>query len=87
MEAEARSEEGLRVNSMPIELTEQQQRTLDAAGEIPPKVVDPRTSVAYVLIPATDYEAVREALDEERQQQAIRRVALKNATGRMDEEP
>jgi len=72
---------------MPIELTEQQQRTLDAAGEAPPRVVDPRTRAAYVLIPAGDYEAVREVLDEERQQRVIRRVALRNAIGRMDEEP
>jgi hypothetical protein len=72
---------------MPIELTEQQQQTLDAAQETPLTVVDPRTSTAYVLIPAGDYEAVREPLDDERQQWAIRRVALRNAIGRMDEEP
>jgi PHD/YefM family antitoxin component YafN of YafNO toxin-antitoxin module len=72
---------------MPIELTEQQQRTLDAAGEVPPRVVDPRTSEAYVLIPVGEYEAVREALEEERQERAIRKVGLRNAAGRMGEEP
>jgi hypothetical protein len=72
---------------MPIELTEQQQRTLDAAQEVPLTVVDPRTNAAYVLIPAGDYEAVREVLEDDRQQRAIRRVALKNAIGRMDAEP
>jgi hypothetical protein len=72
---------------MPIELTEQQQRILDAAQQVPLTVVDPRTSAAYVLIPAGDYEAVREILDDDHQQQAIRRVALKNAIGRMDAEP
>ena len=72
---------------MPIELTEQQQRTLDAPGEIPLRVVDPRTSAAYVLVPIGDYEIMREILDDERRQRAIRRVALRNAIGRMDAEP
>jgi len=77
----------LRVTDMPIELTEQQQRALDAAEGVPAKVVDPRTSAAYVLIPARDYEVVREVLEDERQQRAIRKVALRNAIGRMVEEP
>jgi hypothetical protein len=72
---------------MPIELTEQQQRSLDAAGESPPKVVDPRTRTAYVLIPLSEYEAVREILEDERERRAIRKVALRNAVGRMDQEP
>lgn len=74
--------------SMPIELTEHQQQALDA---IKPEglatVVDPRTRTSYVLIPAGDYEAVREVLEDERQQRAIRRVGLRNAVGRMDDEP
>ncbi len=72
---------------MPIELTEQQQRSLDAAEESPPKVVDPRTRTAYVLIPAREYEVVREILEDEQCQRAIRKVALRNAIGRMGEEP
>jgi hypothetical protein len=72
---------------MPIELTEHQQATLDTSDEVPPKVVDPRTNAAYVLIPARDYEAVRDVLDDERRQRAIRRVAKRNAIGRLDEEP
>jgi len=71
---------------MTIELTEEQQQAIDAHGE-PPRVVDPRTKAQYVLIPAEDYEAVREALEEERRQKAIRRVALRNAVGRMEEAP
>ena len=71
---------------MTIELTQEQQQAIDALGE-PPRVVDPRTKAQYVLIPAEDYEAVREALDEERRQKAIRRVALRNAVGRMEEAP
>jgi PHD/YefM family antitoxin component YafN of YafNO toxin-antitoxin module len=71
---------------MPIELTEQQQQALDALGTAPPQVIDPRTSNAYVLIPAAEYEAVREALEDERRQRAIRAVALRNAADRLDEE-
>ena len=48
---------------MPIELTEQQQRVLDALGDVPVSVVDPRTSAAYVLIPASEYELFREFME------------------------
>jgi len=72
---------------MPIELTEAQKRALDAIVDLPPKVVDARMSAAYVLIPAKDYELECEVLEDERQQRAIRKVALRNAIGRMDDEP
>lgn len=70
---------------MTLQLTEQQQRTLDSAGAVPPQVVDPRTNAAYVLIPAAEYEAVREILEDERRQRAIRLVGLRNAASRMGE--
>ena len=70
-----------------IELTEQQQRTLDTKAETPPRVIDPRTNASYYLVPAPDYEVVRELLEEERRQKAIRAVGLHNAVGRMGEEP
>jgi hypothetical protein len=69
---------------MPIPLTEQEQRALDSAGAQPPELVDPRTNAAYLLIPAAEYEAMREILDDDRRQQAIRAVALRNAGGRID---
>ncbi len=72
---------------MAISLTKEQQQAIDSAGATPPQVVDPRTSAAYVLIPADEYEAVREALTEERRQKAIRTVALRNAAGRIQEVP
>ena len=59
---------------MPIELTEPQQRALDEVRGEPPLVVDPRTSEAYILVPAADYEAVREALEDESRRRAIRAV-------------
>jgi PHD/YefM family antitoxin component YafN of YafNO toxin-antitoxin module len=70
---------------MTIQLTEQQQEVLDSAGATPPEVVDPRTNSSYVLVPASEYEAVREVIEDERRQAAIRTVALKNAAGRMNE--
>ena len=71
---------------MPIELTEPQQRALDSEPGIP-EVLDPRNRARYLLIPADQLEAVREVLDDERRQQAIRQVGLKNAGHRMGAEP
>ena len=72
---------------MPIRLTEQQQHALDTPDAQPPQVVDPRTDAAYVLIPLTEYEAIREIVEDERRQTAIRRVAVRNAGRRADEAP
>jgi len=70
---------------MPIRLTEQQQRTLDSTDAEPPQVVDPRTNEAYVLIPLIEYESVREIVEDERRQRAIRAVGLLNAGRRAGE--
>lgn len=70
---------------MSIRLTEQQQRALDSTDAQPPQVVDPRTNEEYVLIPLTEYEAVREIVEDERRQRAIRAVALQNAGRRLNE--
>lgn len=72
---------------MDIRLTEQQQRALDSTDAELPQVVDPRTNAAYVLIPLTEYEAVREIVEDERRQRAIRAVGLRNAGRRADEAP
>ena len=72
---------------MSIELTPQQQQALDTQKEESPRVIDPRTKTVYVLVPEVDYETIRELLAEERRQQAIRKVALRNAAGRTDEAP
>lgn len=70
---------------MAIRLTEQQQHALDSTGADPPQVVDPRNNAAYVLIPLTEYDAVREIVGDERRQRAIRGVALRNAERHVDE--
>jgi hypothetical protein len=72
---------------MSIVLTEQQQRDVDAQEEDPPRVVDPRTNVTFVLVPEDEYEGLRELLEDERRQAAIHRVAVRNAVGRLTEEP
>ncbi|MBI3245750.1 MAG: hypothetical protein HYZ50_04490 [Deltaproteobacteria bacterium] len=72
---------------MDIQLTPQQQHALNSHTERPPRVIDPCTNSAYILVLERDYETMHELLDDERRQQAIHRVALHNAMGRMHEEP
>lgn len=72
--------------AMSIELTESQQIALDSEGTAL-RVVDPRTNAGYVLVPAEQFESVRDALEDDRQQKAIRRVALRNAAARTEAEP
>jgi PHD/YefM family antitoxin component YafN of YafNO toxin-antitoxin module len=72
---------------MSIELTAQQQHALDVLSEQPLRVIDPRNNTAYYLIAVSQYEAIRELLEEERQQRAIRAVGLRNAAARIEETP
>ncbi len=72
---------------MDIQLTPQQQQALDTQAEGPTRIIDPRTNAAYILVPETDYENIRAVIEEERRQQAIHAVALRNAVGRMNEAP
>ena len=69
---------------MNIELTPQQQQALDTKEESPPRIIDPRTNTTYILVPEVDYESIRNS-QEERRQQAIHAVALRNAAGRIDD--
>ena len=50
-------------------------------------MIDPRTHEAYVLVRMEDYERIKTILEDEHQQMAFRQFALRNAIGRMDEEP
>lgn len=66
---------------MTIQLTDQQQEALSqSSGELP-RVVNPRTQATYILVPAEDYENVRELLEEEKRQAAIHAATLRNAAG------
>ena len=72
---------------MTIELTPQQLQVLDRGERGLPRVIDPRSNASYVLVSEAEYETVRDVLEDERQQRGIRRVALRNAIGRMGELP
>ena len=72
---------------MSIKLTPQQQQALDTQKDSPPRIVDPRTNTTYILVPEVDYDSIRELLEDERRQQAIHAVALRNAAGRMNDTP
>ncbi len=72
---------------MSIQLTPQQQQALDSQEDSPPRVVDPRTNIGYILVREADYESIRELLEDERRQAAIHAVAVRNAAGRMNEAP
>ncbi len=72
---------------MSIQLTPQQQKVLDSQEDNPPRVIDPRTNTSYILLREVDYESIRELLEDERRQQAIHAVGLRNAAGRIDDVP
>jgi hypothetical protein len=72
---------------MSIILSREQQQAIDQSPEHQLRLTDPRTSVAYVLMPADQYESVRDVLEDERVQRSIRRVAAHNAVARAAEEP
>lgn len=61
---------------MTIELTPQQQTELDHPDESPRRVVDPRTRTVFVLVPGSEYDAMRE--------KALRAIALGNAARRLE---
>ena len=72
---------------MNIQLTPNQLQALSAEeGELP-RLIDPRSNTAYILLTEAEYEAVREIVEDERRQQGIRAFALRNAAGRMGESP
>lgn len=70
---------------MTIELTPEQHKALAGQTEEPKRIIDRQTGATYVLVPAEDYERVREILEDDRQRKAISTVALQNAERRMME--
>jgi hypothetical protein len=48
---------------MSIPLTEEQQRALDAPGDEPVRLVDPRTNETYVLVKAEVFDRMRQVVD------------------------
>jgi hypothetical protein len=72
---------------MTIDLTEPQQKALDAGGATPPRIRDPRTKAEYVLVPSADFDSLQELLDDDRRQRAIRKIASRNAANRAGDGP
>jgi PHD/YefM family antitoxin component YafN of YafNO toxin-antitoxin module len=68
---------------MSIELTPKQQNALDHQAGSPLRVVDPRARTAYVLVPESEYDAMRELLEDERREETLHSVALRNAGHRL----
>ena len=71
---------------MSIALTPEQQQAIDTSPEHLLHLTDPRTSAAYILMPADQYENIRDVLEDERLQKAVRRVSLRNAAARARED-
>jgi hypothetical protein len=72
-----------------IELTEDQGRAIDTAGEMPPTVVDPRTSTPYVLLRKDLYERLKNMVydDSEIRDEELRLMLARSAAGNGWEEP
>ena len=63
-----------------IELTEDQQKAV-AATRGTPHVINPRTNMEYVLIPVSEFQEYLD--DNDPEQIALRRAALRNAAKRL----
>ncbi len=72
---------------MSIALSQEQQHAIDESPTHLLHLMDPRTSADYVLMPAEQYEGIRNVLEDEQVQRSVRRIAAKNASGRANEEP
>ena len=70
-----------------IFLSPERQQALDQSAGHLLYVTDPRTSTAYLLIPADQYESVREVLEDDHLQQAVRSAGMRNAVSLAGEEP
>ena len=70
---------------MSIELTEQQQDELAVPSGTLSQVINRRTNAVYVLVPLEEYEAIREMLEDEREQRAIHAVAARNSLRRAED--
>jgi hypothetical protein len=71
-----------------IELTEQQQQTLDR--EQPPRLIDPRNNTAYVLVRADVFERLKDLVEDAEDQvlrEAWLRASHQSAVSWMKENP
>ena len=71
---------------MKIELTPDQQKQLDRAGDHPIEVRDPRKIADYVLLPAEQYEQMLVVIEDDIEQRALRRAGAKTLAKRLADE-
>jgi PHD/YefM family antitoxin component YafN of YafNO toxin-antitoxin module len=67
---------------MSIVLTEDQLREIDSQAERETEAVDPRTGRRFTLVPAEEYEALRDR----EEQDALRRASVKALARRLRED-
>jgi len=72
---------------MTLQLTDQQIDEITTAGTGMARVHDPRSKRDYVLVPQDEYDRLRELLDDDLEQEAIRKMALRGAVLREQSEP
>ena len=68
---------------MGFELTPDQQKQLDAAGDAPVNVRDPRGQAEYILIPADQYEQMLGVIEDDTEQRALRRAGARALSARL----
>ena len=68
-----------------IVLTKEQQEAI-ASTRGTPHIVDPRTNKEYVLVPVADFQAYLDMNDNDPEQIALRRAALRNAAKKLVED-
>lgn len=70
---------------MIIQLTDEQCQALDTDNERPHRIVDPKTQMTYLLIPAEEY--YREALEDQQIRTILDTFGIQGAIDRMADEP
>ena len=69
---------------MPLTMTRELATAVDAG---PARVVHPDTGAEYVLVPTADYDAVREAVEEEKFLRALAAASARAMGERLRDEP
>ena len=74
----------LRYNiGMGFELTPDQQKQLDMAGDTPVNVRDPRGQAEYILVPVDQYEQMLEVIEDDTEQRALQRAGARGLSARL----
>jgi hypothetical protein len=58
------------------QMSEDQQKALDAQPDTPLRIVDPRTNTTYVLLPLDQYEKIKSLFEDDAMSDAEKRLQL-----------